>query len=238
MKRSATDVAEARLREITAAHDLDEPAVARMRQVLAVIVSDPRSPTSVTDPAEVVDVHLADSLTALPLIDELAPARIADVGSGAGFPGIPLSIARPEIEVDLLESAARKCRFLEDLVAGLGLKRARVVHRRVEEWGREQGREAYDAVLVRAVGSLPMVLEYAAPLLRGDGGLIAWRGRSEATDQVAAAQIVGMELDRVLPVRPYATSRDRHLRLYRKVRPTPDSLPRRPGMARKRPLGQ
>jgi 16S rRNA (guanine527-N7)-methyltransferase len=229
----------ARLREIAAAHDLDEPAVARMREVLAVIESDPRSPTSVTDPVDAVDVHLADSLAALPVIDELAPARIADVGSGAGVPGIPLSIARPEIEVDLVESAARKCRFLEDLIEGLGLERARVVHRRVEEWGREQGREAYDVVLVRAVGALPMVLEYAAPLLRDAGWLIAWRGRSDATDQAAvAAQIVGLELDRVLPVRPYPTSRDRNLRLYRRVRPAPDSLPRRPGMARKRPLGQ
>lgn len=239
MKRSAEDRAETRLREIAAVHDLDAPAVARMRQVLEVIASDPRSPTSVTDPAEAVDVHLADSLSALPLIDELEPARIADVGSGAGFPGIPLSIARPEIEVDLVESTVRKCRFLEDLVAGLGLERVQVVHRRVEEWGREHGREAYDAVLFRAVGTLPMVLEYAAPLLRKNGGMIAWRGRSDAAAQAAAAaQIVGMELDRVLAVQPYPESHDRHLRLYRRVRPVSDSLPRRPGMARKRPLGQ
>jgi 16S rRNA (guanine527-N7)-methyltransferase len=239
VKRSAEDSTEARLRELAAVHDLDGPAVARMREVLQVIASDPRSPTSVTDPVEAADVHLADSLSALPLIDELAPVRIADVGSGAGFPGIPLSIARPEIEVDLVETTVRKCRFLEDLVAGLNLERVQVVHRRVEEWGREQGRERYDAVLVRAVGTLPMVLEYAAPLLRNGGGLIAWRGRFDAAPQAAvAAQIAGMELDRVFAVQPYPASRDRHLRLYRRVRPVPDSLPRRPGMARKRPLGR
>jgi 16S rRNA (guanine527-N7)-methyltransferase len=114
----------------------------------------------------------------------------------------------------------------------------KVVHSRVEEWGRASGRGAYDAVVVRALGTMPMLLEYAAPLLREDGVMVAWKTEPSALPQGAvAADTLGMELDRVVKVEPYAASRDRHLHLYRRVRPVPEAYPRRPGMARKRPLG-
>jgi 16S rRNA (guanine527-N7)-methyltransferase len=227
-----------RLQELVAEHGLDAEAAARLLRILRVIASDPRVPTSVTDPAEAVDVHVADSLSALPLLDAMRPARVADIGSGAGFPGIALAVARPQLEVDLVESAIRKCLFMEDLTAGVGLERVKVVHSRVEEWGRASGRGAYDAVVVRALGTMPMLLEYAAPLLREDGVMVAWKTEPSALPQAAvAADALGMELDRVVKVEPYAASRDRHLHLYRRVRPVPEAYPRRPGMARKRPLG-
>lgn len=227
-----------RLHEIVAEHGLDAQAEERLAGILRIVASDPRAPTSVTDPAEAVDVHVADSLSALSVLDDVDPARVADIGSGAGFPGIALAAARPQLEVDLVESAIRKCRFLEDLVAGAGLERVKVVHGRVEEWGRAAGRGAYDAVVVRALGTMPMLLEYAAPLLGEDGVMVAWKTDPTALPQAAAAaDILGMELERVVKVQPYAASRDRHLHLYRRVRPVPEAYPRRPGMARKRPLG-
>jgi 16S rRNA (guanine527-N7)-methyltransferase len=227
-----------RLQELVAEHGLDAEAAERLLRILRVIASDPRVPTSVTDPVEAVDVHVADSLSALPLLDAMRPARVADIGSGAGFPGIAVAAARPQLEVDLVEAAIRKCRFMEDLVVGVGLARVKVVHSRVEEWGRAAGRGAYDAVVVRALGTMPMLLEYAAPLLREDGVMVAWKTEPSALPQAAvAADILGMELDRVVKVEPYAASRDRHLHLYRRVRPVPEAYPRRPGMARKRPLG-
>ena len=227
-----------RLREVIAEHDLDRRAEERLAGVLGTVATDARAPTSVTDPLAAAHVHVADSLSALPLLDELQPARVADIGSGAGFPGIALAAARPELEMDLVESAIRKCRFLEDLVAGTGLARVAVVHSRVEEWGRGEGRETYDTVVVRAVGTLPMLLEYAAPLLRENGAMLAWKTDRGALPQAeVAADILGMELEQVVKVDPYPGSRDRHLHLYRRVRPVPDAYPRRPGMARKRPLG-
>ena len=242
MKHAAGDIskrARARLQTVATEHGLDERAEERLVGILQTVATDPRVPTSVTDPIEAVDVHVADSLSALPLLDEVCPARIADIGSGAGFPGIALAAARPEMQVDLVESVLRKCDFLEDLVDGTGLEQVRVVHGRVEEWGRDRGREAYDAVVVRAVGTLPMLLEYAAPLLRGSGVLLAWKtSRGARPEAAVAASILGMELERVVKVEPYPASRDRHLHLYRRVRPVPDTYPRRPGMARKRPLGQ
>lgn len=240
MKRSADigETARTRLRELVASHGLDALAADRMETVLDLIATAPAAPTAVTDPGEAVDVHLADSLSALPLIDELRAARIADVGSGAGFPGVPLAIARPGVEVDLVESGARKCAFLEAVVAAAGLERTRVVHDRVEDWGRAEGRAAYDAVLLRAIGTMPLLLEYAAPLLRGAGVLIAWKtNREPVPGTPAAAAVLGMAEDRVVPVQPYPASRSRYLHVYRRVGPVPDAYPRRPGAARKRPLG-
>jgi 16S rRNA (guanine527-N7)-methyltransferase len=240
VKRGPDDggIVRLRLQEIAVGHDLDVAVVARFEHLLRCVSSDPRAPTSVTDPEQAADIHIADSLSALPLIDAEAPARIADVGSGAGFPGVPLAIARPQLEVDLVEAAGRKTRFLEDLVAAVGLDRVRVVNGRVEDWGGGEGREAYDVVLIRAVATLPILLEYAAPLLRDRGVLIAWKGRrSPMPETAAAAELLGMQPDRVIPAQPYPASRDRHLHVYRRVRPVPESFPRRPGMARKRPLG-
>jgi 16S rRNA (guanine527-N7)-methyltransferase len=111
---------------------------------------------------------------------------------------------------------------------------------RAEEWAAADGREAYDAVTVRAVGPLPVLLEYAAPLLRLDGALVAWKGARDTDEEGAAeavAPLLGMAGAEVLRVVPFRGVRDRHLHVFAKREPTPERFPRRPGTARKRPLG-
>ena len=165
--------------------------------------------------------------------------RIADIGSGAGFPGLALAVALPESSVDLIESAGRKCAVIERLAAATGVPNARAVHARVEEWAAGEGREAYEAVTARAVGSPAVVVEYAAPLLRRHGVLVAWRGARDPLAEsagVAAARQLGLALTAIVPVAPFAGAHSRHLHVYAKVGSTPKRFPRRVGAAVKRPL--
>jgi 16S rRNA (guanine527-N7)-methyltransferase len=215
---------------------------ARQREQLALLLGalseDAQAPTSVRDPAEAVDVHIADSLVALELEEVVSAERLADLGAGAGFPGLPLAIARPGAEVALVESQSRKCRFLIDVVALAGVENARVVCVRAENW--REGAGVQDVVLARALAPQPVVLEYAAPLLKLEGTLVDWRGRrneAEEASALRAAEELGLEGVRIVRVEPFKGARDHHLHLYRKVMSTPERFPRRPGMARKRPLG-
>jgi 16S rRNA (guanine527-N7)-methyltransferase len=212
------------------------PALAR---VLEALRREPDPHTTVA-PEDFVDVHVADSLAALAVPELREARRIADLGSGAGFPGLVLAIALPDAQVDLIESAGRKTAVADGLIAAAGIDNAHPVTARAEEWAASDGRDAYDVVTARAVGSLPVLVEYAAPLLRPDGLLIAWKGTrdpQEETAGAAAADRLGLEAAQVRAVEPYPGSRNRHLHLYRKVSPTPEGFPRRPGMAAKRPLG-
>ena len=164
--------------------------------------------------------------------------RIADLGSGAGFPGLPLAVALPRARVALVESAARKSAFLERAIAAADVSNAEVVHARAEDW--PAGNEAHDLVTARALAALPVVVEYAAPLLTLGGALVAWRGRRDRDAEAAAARAavdVGLAPVEIRRVQPYATARDRHLHVFRKTAATPPRFPRRLGMARKRPLG-
>ena len=163
---------------------------------------------------------------------------IADLGSGAGFPGLPLAIALRGCDVRLIESQRRKCSYLEDLIARAGIENARVVCARAEDWS--EGAGANDVVAARAVGPQPVVLEYAAPLLRAGGMLVDWRGRRVAAEELAAARAaeeLGLARIGVERVQPFEDARNRNLYLYVKVRETPARFPRRAGVARKRPLG-
>jgi 16S rRNA (guanine527-N7)-methyltransferase len=198
------------------------------------------SVSSVTDSRPAWNVHVADSLSGLEVAELRSAVRIADLGAGAGFPGVALAAAVPTARVDLIESVRRKCEFMSEAIAASGLQNASVLCCRSEELAAAEGREAYDAVVARAVGSLATVAELASPLLRVGGILVAWRGsRDRAVERrLAAAQdALAMRQEQVLAVTPYAGSRDRNLHLVRKLGPTPSQLPRRPGMARKRPLG-
>lgn len=204
------------------------------------LAADASAPTTVSDPAEAIDVHVADSLAALE-VEQLREARaIADIGSGAGFPGIALAIALPQARVDLIESSGRKAAFIEGLAARVGLENTSVVATRAEEWAHGEGAERYAAVTGRAVAPLATLVEYAAPLLSVGGLLVAWKGRRDPGEELAganAAGLVGMSAAGVDAVRPYRGSRNRHLHRYEKVAPTPPGFPRRPGIAKKRPLG-
>lgn len=216
-----------RVREVAARYGVEsEPLEALLRALAA----EPDPPTTVADP---VNEHLADSLSALPFIG--SPATTADIGSGLGFPGLALAAALPSSRVVLIESQRRHAAVAARLRDAAGLRNVDVVNERVESISLRD----VDVVTARAVAPLAVLVEYAAPLLRPDGRLVAWKGARDAGEERAgdeAARIVGLALDRVEPVSPFPAAHSRHLHLYVKTARTPDRFPRRPGMARKRPL--
>jgi 16S rRNA (guanine527-N7)-methyltransferase len=135
-----------------------------------------------------------------------------------------------------VDSAIRHCRYLER--ASEELPNVSVVNARAEEWS--EGLGVHDLITARALAALPVLLEYAAPLLAEGGHVVAWKGTvppEEAAAGAAAAEILGLEPVEIVPVRPFANTRDRTLQVFRKIAPTPDRFPRRAGMAVKRPLG-
>jgi 16S rRNA (guanine527-N7)-methyltransferase len=227
----------ARLAELVERYALPAGADERFATLLDLVAAEPAAITTVRDPAEGVDAHVADSLVALDLAPVRAAHHVADLGSGGGFPGLALAIALPEAHVALVESVGRKCAFLAAVAAELGLANVAVVNFRAEAW--PAGIGAHDLVVARALASLPVLIEYAAPLLEAGGALVAWKGRrdpAEEADGAAAAAALGMSAPGAIPVEPFARARDRHLYLTSKVSPTPARYPRRPGMARKRPI--
>jgi 16S rRNA (guanine527-N7)-methyltransferase len=174
-------------------------------------------------------------LSALEVPGVREAGRIADLGAGAGLPGLVLAIALPQAEVTLVESVGKKCAWMERTAEALGLENVRIACARIEEL---EG-APFDVVTARALGALPLVCEYAAPLLREGGVLVAWKGEvgeGEEVDALAAAGALGLEREAVLAVRPYAGSERRTLHVFRKVAPTPERYPRRAGIAAKRPL--
>jgi len=182
---------------------------------------------------------VADSLAGLAVPELARAARIGDMGSGAGFPGLLLALALPHARVDLIESARRKGEVSERLAHAAAIANVTVQAQRVEEWGAGAGGGAYDAVSVRALASLPVIAEYAAPLLRPGGTLVAWKGARDPDEETAArdaAAQLGLEVSRVEESSPFQGARNRHLHVLVKTGPTPAAFPRRPGMARKRPL--
>ncbi len=163
---------------------------------------------------------------------------LADLGAGAGLPGLPLAIALPGARVTLVESNGRKCEFLRRAIVACEVPNAEAVHARAEEW--RAGLGACELVTARALAPLGVVAEYAAPLLAPGGALVAWRGRRDPHDEAVAARAaaeLGLEPRAVVAVTPYRGALHRHLHVLVKTGPTPARFPRRPGMARKRPLG-
>jgi 16S rRNA (guanine527-N7)-methyltransferase len=226
-----------RVAALVAEHALPAAAERSLNRLLALQAADPTASTTVRDPAAAVDRHVADSLSALVLEEVRGARRIADIGSGAGWPGLALAVALPAARVALVESAVRHCRYLERAAAESGLGNVEVVHARAEEW--RDGLEAHDLVTARAVAALPVLCEYAAPLLAEGGSLVAWKAAvppGELADGAAAAAVLGLEPAPPLHVVPYAGARDHTLHVFRKIAPTPERFPRRAGMAVKRPL--
>jgi 16S rRNA (guanine527-N7)-methyltransferase len=219
---------------------LDPAGREALETVLKLLAVERASVSSVTDPARAWKVHVADSLTGLEIPALRKASRIADIGSGAGFPGLVLAVALPEAQVDLVESVSRKCDFIERAIDAAGIPNARVFNARSEELATDQGREAYAAVTARAVGRLSTLAELASPLLEDGGALVAWKGKRDEDEEAQlarAAKRLAMQPEQILHVGPYAGSEHRHLHLLHKSGPTPPDLPRRPGIAKKRPRG-
>jgi 16S rRNA (guanine527-N7)-methyltransferase len=220
-------------------YGLHDDAVRQLLALHRLLVEDPLAPTAVRDPLKAIDDHLADSLVGLEFDPVRAAQTIADLGSGAGLPGLPLAIALPEASVALVESATRRCAFLERAIAASEAGNARVVHTRVETW--PEGLRAFDLVTARALAPLPVVAEYAAPLLTVGGTLVVWRGRRNPRDEEAAAGAafqLGLEPVEIRQMQPFRGAQHRYLHLMSKVMETPSGFPRRPGIALKRPLGR
>ncbi len=190
--------------------------------------------TGVRTPAERARVLILETLTALPYL----PIRgmLIDLGSGAGVPGIPLAVVRPEVHVVLVEASRNKAGFLQVAVRELALENAEVVHGRAEALGHDpRHRERYHAVTARALGPLRVLVEYALPLLMVGGVGVFPKGRA-AADEVAAASralhFLGGEAD----LRIVASAPQSPVIVVRKVAPTPPAYPRRPGVPSRRPL--
>lgn len=219
---------------------LSEAQRAMITRVLELLEVERASVSSVTDPKRAWRVHVADSLTGLEFGELATARRIADIGSGAGFPGLVLAVALPDAQVDLIESVGRKCEFIQRAIDAAEIGNARVTNARSEELAEGDGREAYAAVTARAVGRLSTLAELASPLLLDGGVLVAWKGKRDADEEAQlanAARELAMQPEQILHVGPYAGSEHRHLHLIRKSGSTPPGLPRRPGMAKKRPRG-
>jgi 16S rRNA (guanine527-N7)-methyltransferase len=226
-----------RLAELADRWGLPEAAPAQLKVVLDLVAAEPTSITTVRDPAEGVEVHVADSLAGLEVAALRGAERIADLGSGAGFPGLALAAALPAARVTLVESVGKKCDFLRRAADAAGLGNVEVVNARAEAW--PAGLGIHDAVTARALAPLNVLAEYAAPLLVAGGSLVAWKGKvdpTEEADGAGAATLLGLEARDPLAVDPFSGAEHRWLYVYLKVSPTPARYPRREGMARKRPL--
>ena len=228
----------ARLEELRIRYSLSAPQTGQLASLLDFLAASPAPPTTVTDFRQAVDVHVADSLTALSLDEFGTPAVIADLGAGAGFPALVLAVARPQARVVAIESASRKCRFIGSAAEHIGLDNVDVVCTRAESW--TDGLGSCEIVCARALAPLGVLCEYAAPLLRPGGALVAWKAAlSDAETRAARAACarLGLSAPEELPVEPYPGSRNHALFKAVKVGDTPAGFPRRPGMAVKRPLG-
>lgn len=219
-----------------------EPDLERkLRRLVSVISAAPISATTVRSPQEAWNLHVLDSLTGLAAPEVSEAQTICDIGSGAGFPGLVLALALPQSQVTLVESVDKKVRLIERVAREVGIANVVTVTARAEEWSASgvDGRESSDTVIARALAPLPALLEYASPLLKIGGFLVAWKGRRDPEEETAgaeAARLTGMAFRRIHQVDPLPGAQERHLHVYEKASPTPQGLPRRPGMAVKRPL--
>jgi 16S rRNA (guanine527-N7)-methyltransferase len=197
--------------------------------------------TRVLEPEAVARLHLLDALAALPLLDALAPRAALDLGSGGGVPGIPLAIARPDVQWTLVDSVGKKANVLGGFAESLGLGNVTVLAERAEVLGQSPGhRERYDLVAARACAALPVLVELALPLLRVGGELLAWKGPlDDASEEVqrgrAAVDQLGGGHMRLVPAGIEVLG-DHTFIVLPKDRPTPVRYPRRPGEPNRRPL--
>ena len=188
---------------------------------------------------------IVDSLSVLPGIDDLesatgAAVRVVDIGSGAGLPGLPLAIARPGVQITMLETTGKKADFIRSCIEGLGLENAQVIQSRAETVGQEEEhRGTYDAAVSRAVGAMSLVLEYSLPLVREGGRVLAMKGpraEQELDEAGDALEKLGAGELAMIEAYPESFGNDLVIVSIIKDRPTPNEYPRLPGTPKKHPL--
>ncbi len=191
---------------------------------------------------KIVPVHFLDSISCIKSGRVSHGSKIADVGAGGGFPGIPLKVVCPSISITLVEASRKRAQFLEALLRQLDLAEAQVVCTRAEEFAKiSSNRESYDIVVARAVAALSVLLEYGLPLLKLGGALVAQKGKVDAQELETAgraAAVLGGEITQPMRVSVPYLGGERHLIIVQKESETPATYPRRPGIPTKRPLGR
>jgi 16S rRNA (guanine527-N7)-methyltransferase len=196
--------------------------------------------TAIRDPEEVHIKHFLDSLTCLLAMRDTPLGRLIDIGTGAGFPGIPLKIMLPRVQLTLVESVGKKAEFCRHVVNILDLQGVEVIQQRAETIGQDPAhRERYDWAVARAVAILPVLAEYLLPLVRVGGSMLAMKGESgpaEAHSAEHAIKLLGGHLRQLLPVTLPGVAEERYLVVIDKVAATPAAYPRKVGIPAKRPL--
>ena len=196
--------------------------------------------TALTEPKDVAVKHMIDSLTAYDAALFSGAPRVIDVGTGAGFPGLPLKIYDPTIQLTLMDSLAKRLTFLEAVIDDLSLTGVTCIHARAEDGARDMHhRERYDLAVSRAVARLPVLLEYTLPFVKKGGHLIALKGRTaeeEAKDAKRALKLLGGRLETIRPVTLPGLSDKRAVLTITKIAPTPKAYPRKAGTPAKKPL--
>ncbi|MGH2521960.1 MAG: 16S rRNA (guanine(527)-N(7))-methyltransferase RsmG [Anaerolineales bacterium] len=199
--------------------------------------------TAIKDLEGVQVKHFLDSLSVLKALrtsDLGLRTKIVDVGTGAGFPGLPLKIVCPQLQLTLVEATGKKARFCEHLVGALKLSGVTVVNARAEEVGRDLAhREQYDWAIARAVAEMPTLAEYLLPLVKLGGRALAQKGEGapgETHSATGAVKRLGGELEQIIPVELPGIVETRFLVVFKKIAATPPAYPRRPGVPSKTPL--
>ena len=196
--------------------------------------------TAIRDSEAIRSKHFLDSLTCVLAWRDRPPENLIDIGTGAGFPGIPLKIVCPRMRLTLVESVGKKLDFCRHIVDTLGLEQVTLIKARAEELGRQpQHREKYDWAVARAVANLPVLAEYLLPLVSVGGGMLAQKGESgpaEAHSAEKAIHILGGRLQQLVPVLLPGVVEERYLVVVEKIKATPPGYPRRVGLPARRPI--
>ncbi|MCR5097600.1 MAG: 16S rRNA (guanine(527)-N(7))-methyltransferase RsmG [Lachnospiraceae bacterium] len=198
--------------------------------------------TAITEPEEVVTKHFIDSLSVISVFEDISSAeyRLIDVGTGGGFPGIPLKIAFPNLHITLFDSLQKRILFLQDVILELGLSDIDAIHGRAEDFGRDESyREKYDLCVSRAVANLSTLSEYCLPFVKSGGTFISYKTDSvdeELSAASGAITILGGGNPRIQKYELYSTDAMRSLLIIDKVKSTPKKYPRKAPLPKKSPL--
>ena len=194
--------------------------------------------TAIVEPNEIILKHFVDSLTILKYISD--GTKIIDVGTGAGFPGIPLKIAKPSIEIVLLDSLQKRINFLEEVIKQLNIEKIKTIHSRVEDFGKDQKyREKFDMATSRAVANLSTLSEYLLPLVKVGGKVISMKGSfigEELENSKNALNILGGKIEKIEKLNLPNSDMNRNILIINKIKNTPNKYPRKAGEPSKKPL--